>query len=62
MSLHEIPLPIVSYQDPIFTSHFWQSLQKTLGIEINLSIAFHLQTDGQFERVIQINASLCYGF
>ncbi|KAL6312880.1 hypothetical protein AAG906_022641 [Vitis piasezkii] len=42
------------YRDPRFTSQFWQSLQKALGTEIRLSSAFHPQTDGQSERVIQI--------
>ena len=52
--LHGIPLSIVSNQDPRFTSHFLQSLQKDLGIEIKLSTEFHPQTDGQSKIVIQI--------
>ncbi|WJZ92673.1 hypothetical protein VitviT2T_011657 [Vitis vinifera] len=52
--LHGVPLSIVSDRDPRFTSQFWQSLQKALGTEIKLSSAFHPQTDGQSERVIQI--------
>ena len=52
--LHGAPLSIFSDRDPRFTSQFWQSLQKALGTEIKLSSAFHPQTDGQSERVIQI--------
>ena len=52
--LHGAPLSIVSDRDPLFTSHFWQGLQKALGTEVRLSTAYHPQTDGQSERVIQI--------
>ncbi|GJT73293.1 putative reverse transcriptase domain-containing protein [Tanacetum coccineum] len=36
-----------------FTSRFWQSLQKALGTQLDLSTAYHLQTDGQSEHTIQ---------
>ncbi|GJR78735.1 putative reverse transcriptase domain-containing protein [Tanacetum coccineum] len=36
-----------------FTSNFWRSLQKGLGTNLDMSIAYHPQTDGQSERTIQ---------
>ncbi|GJS98440.1 putative reverse transcriptase domain-containing protein [Tanacetum coccineum] len=36
-----------------FASGFWRWLQKALGIDVNMSTAYHPQTDGQSERMIQ---------
>jgi transposase InsO family protein len=45
-----LPTKVISDRDPQFTSHFSKSLAKRLGINQNLSLAFHLQTDGISER------------
>ena len=44
-----LPDKIISNRDPRFTSHFGRALTKKLGIEQNLSSAFHPQTDGLSE-------------
>jgi hypothetical protein len=54
VSLHGVPLRIVSDRDARFVSRFWQSLQKALGSKLDFSTAYHPQTDGQTERVNQI--------
>ncbi|GJS30417.1 putative reverse transcriptase domain-containing protein [Tanacetum coccineum] len=53
VSRHGVAISIISNLDSRFTSHFWQSLQKALGTRLDLSIAYHLQTDSQSERTIQ---------
>ena len=45
-----LPTKIISNRDPCFTSHFGKAITKKLGIEQNLSTAFHPQTDGLSER------------
>ncbi|GKE39982.1 putative reverse transcriptase domain-containing protein [Tanacetum coccineum] len=50
---HGVPVSIISDRDGRFTSQFWQSLQKALGTQLDFSMAYHPQTDGQSERTIQ---------
>nr|GFA48128.1 putative reverse transcriptase domain-containing protein [Tanacetum cinerariifolium] len=50
---HGIPVSIISDRDPRFAYNFWRSLQNALGTRLDMSIAYHLETDGQNERTIQ---------
>ena len=52
--LHGILILIISDRDPRFTSRFWGKLQEALGTRLNFNTAFHPETDGQSERVIQM--------
>ncbi|GJZ08082.1 reverse transcriptase domain-containing protein, partial [Tanacetum coccineum] len=53
LTKHGIPVSIISDRDSHFTLRVWQSLHKALGTQLNLSTAYHPQTDGQSERTIQ---------
>ncbi|GKE37446.1 putative reverse transcriptase domain-containing protein, partial [Tanacetum coccineum] len=50
---HGVPISIISDRDSHFTSRFWQSMQEALGTRLDMSMAYHPQTDGQSERTIQ---------
>ncbi|GKA11957.1 putative reverse transcriptase domain-containing protein [Tanacetum coccineum] len=50
---HGVPVSIISDRDPRFASRFWRSLQKSLGTNLDMSTAYHPETDGQSERTIQ---------
>nr|GEV73918.1 retrotransposon protein, putative, Ty3-gypsy subclass [Tanacetum cinerariifolium] len=53
MCKHGVPVSVISDRDSLFTSRFWVSLQKALGTQLDLSTAYHPETDGQSERTIQ---------
>jgi hypothetical protein len=44
-----LPTKVISDRDPRFTSHFGRALSQKLGVQQNLSMAFHPQTDGLSE-------------
>ncbi|GJS85011.1 putative reverse transcriptase domain-containing protein [Tanacetum coccineum] len=50
---HGVPVLIISNRDGRFMSHLWQAFQEELGTRLDMSTAYHPQTDGQSERTIQ---------
>jgi transposase InsO family protein len=50
---HGLPRKVFSDLGSQFVSGFMAELYRKLGIKMNLSTAFHPQTDGQTERVNQ---------
>ena len=52
--LHGLPKTIISDRGPQFASRFWRRLLACLGVKVNLSSAYHPQTDGSSEVVNQV--------
>ncbi|XP_070005398.1 uncharacterized protein [Nicotiana sylvestris] len=52
--LHGVLVSIISDRGTQFISQFWRAVQRELGTRVELSTAFHPQTDGQSEHTIQI--------
>ncbi|GJT49757.1 putative reverse transcriptase domain-containing protein [Tanacetum coccineum] len=50
---HGVLVSIILDRDGRFASHLWQALQKALGTKLNMSTAYHPNTDGQSKRTIQ---------
>nr|GEW92603.1 putative reverse transcriptase domain-containing protein [Tanacetum cinerariifolium] len=50
---HGVPISIISDHDIRFTSRFWKIMQEALGTRLDMSKAYHPQTNGQSERTIQ---------
>jgi hypothetical protein len=51
--LHGLSKAIISNRDKIFASNIWKELFKLLKVDLQMSSAYHPQTDGQIERVNQ---------
>ncbi|GKF79492.1 putative reverse transcriptase domain-containing protein, partial [Tanacetum coccineum] len=50
---HGVPTSIISDRDSLFTSRFWKSLQEAIGTQLDMSTAYHPETNGQSKRTIQ---------
>nr|GEW73113.1 hypothetical protein [Tanacetum cinerariifolium] len=53
MCRHGVPVSVIFDRDSLFTSRFYYSPQKALGTQLDLSTAYHPETNGQSERTIQ---------
>ncbi|GKA33395.1 putative reverse transcriptase domain-containing protein [Tanacetum coccineum] len=53
VSRHGVPISIILDPDSHFTSRFWKSLHNALGTQLDMSMAYHPESDGQTERTIQ---------
>ena len=47
---HGLPRKIISDRDSRFTGTFWKELMKIIRVKLNISTAYHPETDGQSER------------
>jgi hypothetical protein len=52
--LHGVPKKIVSNRGSQVTSKFLEKLHESMDTKLNFSSTYHLQTDDQIERIIQI--------
>ena len=43
--LHGVPVSIISDRGSQFTSSFWRAFQREMGTKVDLTTAFHPQTD-----------------
>ena len=60
--LHDFPKIIINDKDAKFTSNFWKEFCKQIGITLNMSSAYHPQTDGQTEVVNKCVESYLHSF
>ncbi|GJQ89539.1 putative reverse transcriptase domain-containing protein [Tanacetum coccineum] len=57
---HGVPVLIISDRDPRFTSRFWRSLQRSLGMNLDMSTAYHPQTDDKHLPLVEFSYNNSY--
>ncbi|GJY55997.1 putative reverse transcriptase domain-containing protein [Tanacetum coccineum] len=58
---HGVSVSIILDREGRFTSHLWQAFQEALGMRLDMSMAYHPQTDGQRKiGVARKSARKCY--
>ena len=60
--IHEESVSIVSDRDSRFMAHYWRNFQRAMGTLLRMNTMFHLHTDGQLERVIQVLEDMLRAF
>ncbi|GJW45285.1 putative reverse transcriptase domain-containing protein [Tanacetum coccineum] len=55
---HGIPVSIICDRDPRFASNFWRSLQNALGTNLDMSTAYHPQTNGQRRGTFKLSVDM----
>ncbi|MBW0526232.1 hypothetical protein O181_065947 [Austropuccinia psidii MF-1] len=62
ISTSGVPKIIIGAREPKFKSEFWTNLYEILGTKIALSTAYHPQTNGLAERMMQTMADIIRRF
>nr|GEU60427.1 putative reverse transcriptase domain-containing protein [Tanacetum cinerariifolium] len=62
VSRHGMPISIISDRDGKFTYHFWQSLKKTFGTQLDMSTTYHPHNNDQSKRTIQTLEDMLHAY
>nr|GFC08031.1 reverse transcriptase domain-containing protein [Tanacetum cinerariifolium] len=57
---HGSPVLIICDRNGRFTSNFWKTFQEALGTNLDMSTAYHPETDGQSKRTIQTHKDMLH--